>query len=43
MQPLHHGGDAGLGNFQLCGDIDHPGIALGFDQLADSLKVVFNR
>ncbi len=40
VEALDHGGDAGLGDLELGGDIDHPRVALGFDEGGDALQVV---
>ena len=43
IEPLHHVGDTGLGDFEPGGDIDDSGIALRINQLQDALEIVFNR
>lgn len=43
IEPLDHGGDARLGNFQLRGDVDNAGVALALNQLPDALQIVLDR
>ena len=43
IEPLHHVGDTGLRNFQAGCDVDDAGVALGLNQLEDSLQVILNR
>ena len=40
VETLHHGGDAGLGNFKFRGDIDYPGVTLGANECGDALEVI---
>ena len=43
IEPLHHVGHAGLGDFERSSDVHHPGVALGIDQLEDALEVILDR
>ena len=40
---LDHGGDAGLGNAEVGGDIDDAGVAFELDEVVDLLQVVLDR
>lgn len=42
IEPLDHGGDTGLGNFELSRDIDNAGIAFSLNELADAFEVVLD-
>ena len=42
IEALDHIGDAGLGNFQSLGNIDHPSVAFGVDQFEDALEIIFH-
>ena len=42
VEPLDHVGNAGLGDFEAGGNIDDAGVALGVDELEDSLEVIFD-
>jgi len=42
VEALDHGGDAGLGDLKLGGDVHDAGVALRLDQLADALEVVLH-
>jgi len=42
VEALDHIGDAGLGNTEAGGDIDHAGVALGIDEIEDALQVILD-
>ena len=42
VEALHHCGDAGLGDFQLGGDIHHARVTLGLNEFAYAFEVVLD-